>query len=96
MKCKKCGHRWTLEDRLGPGGSTSPGQSSSVALGVFVVATIVFIFISKVAGIVLTCLAFLVFGDAILKSGYQEPATAYDGSYCPECNTKHWIWPWNF
>jgi len=96
MKCKTCGHRWTLEDDLGPGGNASPGQYSSVALGVFVVAIILYFFGSILGAIVFVILAFLVFCSGVCGCGYNEPTTAYYGSYCPECNTKHWIWPWNF
>ena len=41
-------------------------------------------------------LAALVLLLGLLRCGRQEPSTAYQGSKCPRCGRKNWIWPWNF
>lgn len=96
MKCKHCGQRWSLECTLGPGGSASPGQAFIVAVIVAVVAVASGMLISRLAGAIFGVLSLLIFVNCLLYCGYQEPSTAYQGSVCPKCGTRHFIWPWSF
>lgn len=83
---------------MGPGGTASPGQYSAVAVGLVLLscfglffgetASLVFVFTMPVAALVLLM--------GLCGCGYQKQATAYQGSTCPQCGHKNWIWPWNF
>jgi hypothetical protein len=96
MRCKGCGAKWSLEDSLGPGGEASPGQYLAVSLGVAAIALVVWVFWSSLGGALFLGVASLVFLLALSGCGYREPTTAYQGSTCPECGRKNWIWPWHF
>ena len=96
MRCHNCSAKWSLVDSLGPGGNASPGQYSSVAAGVAVVAVMVAWLANIWVGVAIGSLALLIFFMALCGCGHQTGTTAYQGSRCPECGQEHWIWPWNF
>jgi hypothetical protein len=95
MKCNQCGERWSLECTLGPGGAASPGHVFVVAIIAAVVAVGSGMLFSPLAGTVFGVLSLLIFVNCLFHCGYQEPATAYQGSTCPKCGARNFIWPWN-
>jgi hypothetical protein len=95
MRCQDCGEKWSLECTLGPGGEASPGQFLAVALGVALVAVVVG-FWSMLGCALFLLVAALVLSMSLAGCGYQQERTAYQGSTCPRCGRKNWIWPWNF
>jgi len=96
MRCKACGEKWSLVDGLAPGGHASPGQYLCVSGGVALVALVVGLVWSLLAGVLFGVVAGFVLLECLGLCGYQKPATAYQGSSCPRCGTKNWIWPWHF
>jgi hypothetical protein len=96
MRCQKCRHKYSLVCGLGPGGSASPGQYSSIAAFLSLLGLVLWFFDLAILTVIAWILAFLVFLGAVCISGYREPATAYHGSICPKCGHKNRIWPWNF
>lgn len=105
MRCRSCGTTWSLECGLGPGGAAAPGQA--FVLGVVLGAAAALVAVKPhalggdplawhlVAGL-LAALALVPFVIALSGAGWQEPSTAYQGSECPGCKTRNWIWPWSF
>lgn len=99
MRCKACHERWTLECGVSPGGSTSPGVIFSVFLVLAAVGGVAACLggeTGRLVAVMFGVPAGLSLLISLTKCGYQSPATAYQGSKCPMCGTKNWIWPWNF
>ena len=73
----------------------APGGYFYFALGLTVVGFALGYFISWLIAVIAGVLSLILFFMAICGSGYQESATAYQGSICPKCGERNWIWPWN-
>jgi len=74
----------------------APGGYFVFALGLAWVGAVLGYFFSWLIAGIAGVMTLLLIGIAICGSGYQEPATAYQGSECPKCGERNWIWPWNF
>ena len=95
MKCRHCKTKWSLKCGLGPGGAMAPGGYFFFGLGLAGVSALFGYFASWIIAGVACLLSVLLIFMAIGGSGYQSPATAYQGSNCPKCGKRNWIWPWN-
>jgi hypothetical protein len=61
-----------------------------------VLALVVAFVWEPLGGVLLGVVAGLVLLMSVGGCGYQEPKTDYQGSTCPRCGKRNWIWPWNF
>ena len=95
MKCRHCKTKWSLKCGLGLGGAMAPGGYFFFGLGLAGVGALFGYFASWIIAGVACLLSVLLIFMAIGGSGYQSPATAYQGSNCPKCGKRNWIWPWN-
>lgn len=99
MRCRKCRAKWDLQDHL-MGGNASPGQHSLAALGCLVAGSAGFLIFETLTAELILLLAAIgaipIFVMGLLSCGFQQTTTAYQGSFCPRCGHRNWIWPWNF
>ena len=102
MKCRSCGEKWTTECGLAPGGFASPRTYLLWAIGLFFLGAVMGlsavpkeIRALAAVGLVLCIFGVLVFLKCLLYCGYHDCATAYQGSVCPKCGKRNWIWPWS-
>ena len=51
-------------------------------------------YVDPLAGIPFFVLALACIGGSLLGCGYREAGNFTQGSYCPKCNERHFIWPW--
>ena len=74
----------------------APGGYFWFSIAIAVVGVLIGYFYEWLIAAFILVFAVLLFSNAISGSGYQPPSTAYQGSECPQCGEKHWIWPWSF